>query len=247
MQRLILPVLAMAVLMAGCGSTPRLIPAPSLSQEIGSEIKSIPAIGVIHSVEIGENLYSEYTAKTTRTYSATLMEDAYGEMDLGNKISRKRGTTGPLTKTYGDKFNALCFDFGTSSVLTGSSHACLVDKGGNGIFDHSMFKNRDRYFPLINKAKYARTANEPTFSIDESKFKRTALYQGISKGSIKISFREFVNDMARPAFTQDVSYDLQSDGTTSIAFKGLRIEVISARGPNIEYKVLKPFSDSLAN
>ena len=116
MHRLFMSVLAMALLTAGCGSTPQLIPAPSLSQEIGTEVKSIPAIGVIHSVEIGENLYSEYTAKTTRTYSATLTEDAYGEMDLGNKISRTKGSTGPLTRTYRDQFNALCFDFVTDLV-----------------------------------------------------------------------------------------------------------------------------------
>ena len=71
--------------------------------------------------------------------------------------------------------------------------------------------------------------------------KQVVLYQGVSKGVIRISFREFVNDMARPAFTQDVSYDLNPDGTTTVAFKGLRIFVEKATSAQITYRVLKPF------
>ena len=54
-------------------------------------------------------------------------------------------------------------------------------------------------------------------------------------------FREFKDDMARPAFTQDIEYDLEKDGTSIIGFKGLRIEVLRATNIDITYKVLKDY------
>lgn len=66
------------------------------------------------------------------------------------------------------------------------------------------------------------------------------LYQGTSKGEAKISYREFSAGIARPAFTQDVAYELAPDGSTMIAFKGMRIKVLKATGQNIRYIVEQP-------
>ena len=72
----------------------------------------------------------------------------------------------------------------------------------------------------------------------------TCLYQGVSKGTIKLSVREFLDDMARPAFTQDIPYDLEVDGTAVVVFQGLRIMVLKATGTSIQYIVEKPFAAS---
>ena len=49
--------------------------------------------------------------------------------------------------------------------------------------------------------------------------KKQLIYTGISRGVISLTYREFMNDMARPAFTQDLKFDL-AEGKT-IGFKGL--------------------------
>lgn len=51
--------------------------------------------------------------------------------------------------------------------------------------------------------------------------------------------------MARPAFTQDISYDLEADGSTIVAFKGLRIPITKTSPAEIEYVVKPPFAGSL--
>lgn len=71
----------------------------------------------------------------------------------------------------------------------------------------------------------------------EQSFKRELVYTGKSGNTISILYREYMNDMARPAFTQQLSYDL-SDGNT-IGFKDARFEVIKATNTGIEYRVLK--------
>jgi hypothetical protein len=59
---------------------------------------------------------------------------------------------------------------------------------------------------------------------------------------IKISFREFKNDIARPAFTQDIEYQLDENGKANVGFKGLRIEILKATNYDIEYKVVKDYN-----
>lgn len=71
-------------------------------------------------------------------------------------------------------------------------------------------------------------------------FKQEIIFNGKVNNSLKFIYREYVNDMARPAFTQDMQYDLAESNI--IGFKGLRIEVIKATNTNIEYKVLSSFN-----
>lgn len=47
--------------------------------------------------------------------------------------------------------------------------------------------------------------------------------------------------MLRPAFTQDIEYELNKNNTTIIGFKGLRIEVIKATNLDITYKIIQDY------
>lgn len=69
-------------------------------------------------------------------------------------------------------------------------------------------------------------------------FKRELVYQGVSQNTVSIRYREFNQDLARPAFTEDLKYDL-SHGDI-IGYKGARFQIIKANNLNIRYKVLKP-------
>ncbi|MFY7964353.1 MAG: hypothetical protein ACOVO1_05615 [Chitinophagaceae bacterium] len=65
------------------------------------------------------------------------------------------------------------------------------------------------------------------------------IYNGKLNNSLKFTYREYLNDNARPAFTQDLQYDLNEGNI--IGFKGLRIEIISATNIKLKYKVLNYF------
>jgi hypothetical protein len=52
-------------------------------------------------------------------------------------------------------------------------------------------------------------------------------------------YREYARDTARPAFSQEVEYDL-SEGNV-IGFKGARVEVLEATNFFTRYKVLVHF------
>lgn len=71
-------------------------------------------------------------------------------------------------------------------------------------------------------------------------FKQEFVFNGKVGNNLKFIYREYVNDMARPAFNQDLQYDLNDSNI--VGFKGLRIEVIKATNTNIEYKILSSFN-----
>lgn len=68
------------------------------------------------------------------------------------------------------------------------------------------------------------------------------LYQGLDRGAVRLSFREFVNELARPAFTQESTYTLEPGGrSTTISLRRARIETLSASNNEIRYRVIAAF------
>lgn len=221
----------------GC-STPKLIPEPSEVELSNDEYSSRPLLEVEAKVSVGENMYDEFSIKSIQSFRVNILDEATAEMDLGSTFTLPPGTSAPLKEVYRTKSKALCIN-GSAKSLTGIYDACLVDKANKGSFDYAMFKTRQKYFPLKKSVKYEIADVSERRSIRTPEFNCQVLYQGLSKGSIKISFREFLNGLARPAFTQDISYDLEKDGTAIIAFKNLRISVIKATQSEITYIVKK--------
>lgn len=70
-------------------------------------------------------------------------------------------------------------------------------------------------------------------------FQQTLIYSGRVGDKINIGYREFSNNSARPAFNNDVEYDLSSSNI--IGYKGALIEVIKADNSSITYKLIRNF------
>ena len=71
--------------------------------------------------------------------------------------------------------------------------------------------------------------------------KKEFIYNGKIGNSVKFIYREFIDDLARPSFTQEIQYDLNE--SPFVGFKGLKIEILSATNTLIKYKVIKHFLD----
>ncbi|WP_338761133.1 hypothetical protein [Massilia sp. METH4] len=233
--------LPLLLAIAGCASAPPFVRAPQEVVEQSESIMSQPAIGEASTAATGDNLYNEHPVTSKRTVTVTLEQPAQSTMELGHSIDLPAGKQGVLAKTAGGH-PAVCFFRITKPGVGGTAAACLVDTDRDGALDSSMFLNRARYFPLSSPAKYSTAKSESKVISGEPTLKREILYQGVSKGTVRLSFREFMNDMARPAFTQDILYDLEPDGTATVVFKGLRMKILKATGTSIKYVVEKPFA-----
>lgn len=71
-------------------------------------------------------------------------------------------------------------------------------------------------------------------------FQRTLIYSGRVGNKVRIGYREFSDDRARPAFSNEVEYDL--DISREISYKGARLRILNADNEKIDYVVLRNFT-----
>lgn len=67
-------------------------------------------------------------------------------------------------------------------------------------------------------------------------FTAELIYSGLANGVVRAVYREYVDDLARPAFSQELQYDLAADRT--IAYKSIRVQILEATNSAIRYQVL---------
>lgn len=71
----------------------------------------------------------------------------------------------------------------------------------------------------------------------EESFKRELVYGGISDNTVTVLYREFSDNIARPAFSQELKYDLSKGDV--IGFRGARFQVLKVTNTAIKFKPLK--------
>jgi hypothetical protein len=75
------------------------------------------------------------------------------------------------------------------------------------------------------------------YNVVRASTKSELVYSGKAGNVIKIVYREYSNDYARPAFSQELQYDLGE--TTTLKFRKTTIQVIRASNQEISFRVLE--------
>lgn len=213
--------------------------------EFGKEanIFSYPSLNVETTTEIGQNMHEK--AYGMHTLDVKLLKRAKGEsmllwVDSEKMPYQASGQEFPYLTIQEHKKNKLISINNTTNGLCYTQYICLTDLNNDGNFTHFSAQG-DVSFQKLDASVPYKTI--PSFILlGQNSFKQIVLYQGRVGNKIKISFREFKDDIARPAFTQDIEYELEKDGTTVIGFKGLRVEVLKATNMDITYKVVKDYN-----
>jgi|TARA_R110002110_G_scaffold394957_2_gene609258 hypothetical protein len=122
-----------------------------------------------------------------------------------------------------------------SSALSDPFQVILVKPDGETICGVTVF---DAY--SCDKSDSIQTVTIPILS--EDSFQQTLIYSGKVGDVLKIGYREYSGSVARPAFNNDVEYDLNQ--SKFIAYKGAQIEVLEANNQLIRYKVVRNFNSA---
>jgi hypothetical protein len=77
--------------------------------------------------------------------------------------------------------------------------------------------------------------------VSPDSFQQTLIYSGKVGNKVNIGYREFSGNMARPAFSNNVEYDLSE--SSLIGYKGAKLEVIEANNQFVRYRVIDSFKD----
>ena len=119
------------------------------------------------------------------------------------------------------------------AALADPFQSIMVKADGRSICGVSVF---DAY--TCKKSDNIQTIMVPIVS--EDTLQQTLLYNGKIGDTLNIGYREFSGRVARPAFSNDVEYDLIE--SSIIAYKGAQIEVLEANNQLIRYRVIRNFN-----
>lgn len=195
---------------------------PAVAQETPPEVlvSHVPDIGVLRTVSAGTPIH-EYA----RTYSF----DAYvpdAEMKGGRwLLPLVVPANTPLSRVASKAKLKACIENGP----------CGLDDDGDGAFDRMAEDDISRALKLKTPIPYKKrrvTVNNP------DSLRQVIIYAGASSDSIRLSYREFSNDLARPAFTEDLLIPINKIFPQDVAVKAVKIRIHGIDGLGLRYEIL---------
>ncbi len=198
---------------------------------------SFPALNQEASASVGDRMIEQGTS--------TLMKGIL--LRQSNNIANRRFSAGFYPQIGEDrKFTFHSFQLGQSfngmGALSGSMdvESLRADKEKQQLCVMSTM----RAFALGMKPCDSEYPYEKTERavVGPNNFQQTLLYSGRVGDRIRVGYREFSGDMARPAFSNEVEYDLSKSDT--VTYKGARIKILAADNEQIRYIVLSNFTPS---
>jgi hypothetical protein len=217
LERLLISTLVL-LFSSGC-TIKRALPSRSPLEHFTS-----PEIGKTNKVEIGQSMFSHIYAKKDVIKVHGRVVANHGKRSYIIKDTK-------LLKTI-ENYNAICY-----------SWFCTADTNNDGYLD-SWWKSKKQFKSMIDNDYKLLDKKVPytlEYTYSENSFKYDVLYQGRVNNRISISYREFANNIARPAFTQNIEYEVIENADTIIGFKGLRIKILKTTNYDITYQVLKDY------
>lgn len=212
------------LVLTGCSTQIKLTEANNFST-------TIPPINSVNEVEIGTSLVSKETGykykalkllKKSKIKTGYILKDVKeGEVFINDFYTSKYDLYSAINPTSSGLIYGIALPKSGGKAIT-------FNKTGSGI-TYSKDNMTLEYVEILTpipKKEY---------------FKQDFIYNGKVGNAIKFTYREYANDLARPAFTQDLQYDMTESNI--IGFRGLRIEIISATNIKIKYKVLSYYTE----
>lgn len=210
-----------------------LIGCASVSYNYAPETKlqSIPAFEVASVAAVGEPLLTQGLASTFETIIVP-KQTAVSIINVEQGSYKKVGENEDFEyySTFKDKNsgsfsgNSKMYTTITVRIKRGSGDTCFIGDA------FQMCPN-----PSV-KLEYTK-AQATVLSVSD--FQQTLYYNGKVGNKIKIGYREFSGDIARPAFSNEAEYDLSESDV--IGYKGATLKIIEADNIQIKYKVLSNF------
>lgn len=188
-----------------------------------------PEIGTAAVASVGDPVYEKSHYSTLPAY---VVDDSFSGKNVFAHV----------IVTRGDRFMAIpskaklkaCRSPTIEAFKSRLYNACLYDDDGDGAFDRfggnevQGGKKLPRPIPYRSSEFVQATADA---------LKQTVIYLGATKDTLRLSYREFVNDMARPAFTEEYTFPLRETYPQPVSFKGVKLSVTAVDGEGLHYTV----------
>lgn len=231
-----------ALVISGCAATPSENLKRSFTRIYHSPtVQDYPAIEEIKTVELGESLvfkdkqttipsididkiFEQQVENLSAKSTITILPGRYTERGSDTQGKYYVAAAGKILAN-GQPLKADCGVYVNDSNKFLTEFYCISQSGGAIGAPLTYIANGILFTKSVHQTR------------DELSFRKELVYTGISQNMVSILYREFTNDMARPAYSQDLKYDLSESKT--FGFRGSRFEIIKATNQGLTYKTLK--------
>jgi hypothetical protein len=193
----------------------------------------VPELGARTERSVGEVLYSKFDYFET---AGILLDDTFVGKLLARKLFIPAGSFLWSTEHKGVK--AFCTNRETVAGLwdTGE-YVCFRDTDRDQKLD--LMHITSTAFGNWSKVKGPPIPFHAGTDLEATRGRRfDLLYEGVAAGVLRLSYREYSDNLARPAFMQELTYTLEAGGATDVVFRGARLRVESASNEGISYEVV---------
>jgi hypothetical protein len=205
---------------------------------------SVPSLKSGRSVQIGQEsaiavgavMYSEYNYYSVQT---AITRAPFARQILLGRMAIPAGTR--LLQTTVDGQPSYCSPQRVFFSPGDARSVCLFDPGNSGVFSQAYVV--DTLSSLRHDVSVPYALEEA--SSDSVGYKYELLYEGIAGDILKLSYREYTKNFARPAFQQDLSYTLRRPGPTEISFRGVRMTIMDADNNRVRYRLTSGFTEGV--
>ena len=193
---------------------------PKYFQSVGETDAGTP-----QKAYVGDVLYTKYDYESRDFYRLTAEINcglsckisATDQTFLASVVNGKNGACGPATQTQG------------MMRITIPVNLCVIDEDQDQVFE--AYQTAQLSGKIKNTIPYLfQTADSVRGK------KKELIYQGKDDNTLRFRYREYINDIVRPAFDQTVEYNLESDNV--VTFRGMRLLVDEANNQEINYRIV---------
>lgn len=213
-------IVAGLLLISGCASVQTIAPQYQKGH--------FPEVNVRTNVNVGQVMVSEYDYLAQ---DRAVLRDSISGSFWSGRNAAVAGSSLVAAMSKGEKI------YCQPPVAMGSP--CVKDSDADGFFDKASTMNA--YGMLVNESNIAPVGYRQGDQNIEDGFKYELIYQGLDGNVVRTAYREYTENLARPAFSQDLSYTLEPNGSSSVRFRNASLTIHSANNNEISYTLQTGF------
>jgi hypothetical protein len=195
-------------------------------QNVQEKIVSEPAIGIVRTVSVGSPIHEKSRYFLVEETVTTVTERMKG----GRWVF-------PLTITPDQLLTQVSSSTKFKACTDAGSGPCGLDDDGDGTFDRMAQDEMSMAIKLKKPVRYT-TRSETRVQSDARNIKQVILYAGATGDTLRLSYREFSNDMARPAFTEELSIPITKTFPQMVAVKDITLRIHGIDGMGLRYEIV---------
>jgi hypothetical protein len=191
-----------------------------------------PAIGAVTSITVGDVMLEEY--RFVGSPGIVLRGPILANWGTLERVELPAGTPLAIIRQKHLKACQVRTNFGWDT--------CVIDSSDRGVIDRVSFNDvggaKDVHPPVPYDLRPVRIGVRPRLGEGDD-FKKQLVFTGATANALTLSYREFADDLARPAFTEQLTVPLSEPFPQRIAVKGHIFMVTSVDAMGLRYTIEK--------